>query len=183
MPLYFITGNANKFAEAKEIVPELERMDVDLPEVQDFDPRTIIRAKLEEARHRHDGAFVVEDTSLSLECLGGLPGPLIKWFLQAMGNAGLCEFAERFGNDRAEARTMIGYADPNGDVHFFEGVILGRIVRPTGKSPFGWDPVFRPDGHDATFAEMGREAKQRISMRRKAFEGLRAHLDAARGGR
>jgi len=33
MTIYFITGNEKKYLEAKEIVPQLIRMNVDLPEI------------------------------------------------------------------------------------------------------------------------------------------------------
>ena len=85
MRIRFITGNPNKFAEARTVMPDIEMLDMDLPELQEIDPQEIIRAKLDEAVRRlvprHGGGLVVEDTSLFLRCLGGLRGPLIKWFL------------------------------------------------------------------------------------------------------
>ena len=86
MNLYFITGNKNKFEEVKSILPNTEQLDIDLPEIQDIDAKIIIRAKLLAALKHKDGEFIVEDTSLYLDCLGGLPGPLIKWFMKNMGN-------------------------------------------------------------------------------------------------
>jgi len=181
MPITFITGNANKFAEARAIVPALEMEDIDLPEIQSLEPQAVIRAKLREAAKHRPGPFVVEDTSLSLDCLGGLPGTFIKWFLQAMGPRGLYETASRFKDFRATALTMIGYMDVTGEVRFFEGSLAGTIIAPRGETKFGWDPVFRPSGHLKTFAEMTKDEKNAISMRRRAFEGLRRHLDGANG--
>lgn len=178
MSLTFITGNANKFAEARAIIPTLVRLDMDLPEIQEIDPCAVIAAKLREARKRQRGEFVVEDTSLMLGCLGGLPGPLIKWFLVAVGNRGLAEMAQKLGNDQAAARTMVGHVDQNGRISYFEGVIHGRIVMPSGASPFGWDPIFLPDGHAKTFQQMTREEKNAVSMRKEAFTQLKAHLDS-----
>lgn len=180
MSIVFITGNVNKFEEARAIVPELVMEDLDLPEIQDLKPEAVIRAKLREAARQRPAPFVVEDTSLSLECLGGLPGTFIKWFLQAMGTQGLYDTASRFKEFRATAVTMIGYMDADGEVRFFEGAVAGRIIAPRGRTAFGWDPVFRPSGHRKTFAEMTAEEKNAISMRRKAFEGLKAHLDRVR---
>ncbi len=178
MTICFVTGNANKFAEARAIVPELEMLEMDLPEIQEIDAPAIIVAKFAEAVRRMPGReLVVEDTSLSLKCLNGLPGPLIKWFLQAMGPRGLYEIASRFDETRATARTMIGYMDGAGMVRFFEGAVDGSIVLPRGATKFGWDPVFRPSGHLKTFAEMTRDEKNAISMRRQAFAGLKAFLD------
>ena len=178
MSLFFITGNTNKFEEAKAILPQLERLDMDLKEIQSLDSRDIIKEKLQEAILHHPGQeCVVEDTSLSLVCLHGLPGPFIKWFLQTIGNDGLFSLAEKFDEYHAEAKTMIGYVEKTGDLHFFEGAIYGRIVKPQGETKFGWDPIFIPDGFSTTFAEITKEEKNKISMRRMAFQQLKEFLD------
>jgi len=170
--LTFITGNDNKFNEVKAIIPEIEQLDIDLPEIQSLDPQEIVEFKLKAALENLPGNFIVEDTSLYLEGLHGLPGPFIRWFMKAMGREGLAKMAIASGNDNAEARTIIGYADDNGGTHYFEGRITGRIVMPMGETSFGWDPIFLPDGHESTFAEMGTEEKNEISMRRQAAQKL-----------
>ncbi len=174
--IYFVTVNKNKFKEIKSVLPEIEQLDIDLPEIQELDPKEIISNKLLEAFNHAQGEFIVEDTSLYFDCLNGLPGPLIKWFLQSISNNGLAEIAEKLGNNKAEAKTMIGYAKSRDEIHFFEGAIKGRIVRPTGETNFGWDPIFVPDGYGKSFAEMGREEKNKISMRRQAINKLAEFL-------
>ena len=173
----FITGNADKISEAKSILGDcIEQLDMDLPEVQDIDPKKIITAKLDEARRTNKGSFMVEDTSLFLDCLNGLPGPLIKWFLKAVGNEGLALISQKIGNDKAEAKVIIGYSEDGSGPQFFEGVISGRIVSPRGEMGFGWDPIFQPDGYDKTFAEMTGEAKNSLSMRKIALQRLKDYL-------
>ncbi|MFA5188965.1 MAG: RdgB/HAM1 family non-canonical purine NTP pyrophosphatase [Patescibacteria group bacterium] len=174
--IYFITGNKNKFAEVKAILPEVEQLDIDLPEIQEIDTKEIVKEKLLEALKHKKGEFIVEDTSLYLDCLNGLPGPLIKWFLQTIGNEGLANLADKLGDDNAVAKTIIGYAKSQEDIYFFEGVINGKIISPRGETNFGWDPIFLPDGYDKTFAEMSREEKNKISMRRNAFNKLSEFL-------
>ncbi|MGB2791435.1 MAG: RdgB/HAM1 family non-canonical purine NTP pyrophosphatase [Candidatus Moraniibacteriota bacterium] len=174
--IHFITGNKNKFEEVKMIFPDVEQLDIDLPEIQEIDTREIIRNKLSEAFRYATGEFIVEDTSLSLECLGGLPGPLIKWFSRTLGNNGLAEIVGKLGNDRAEAKTVIGYARSREEIYFFEGILQGRIVKPRGETAFGWDSIFLADGHKKTFAEMSREEKNAISMRRKTLDKLSEFL-------
>jgi inosine triphosphate pyrophosphatase len=177
MLLNFITGNRNKFDEVAAIVPGLVMMDLDLPEIQETDPKAVIVAKLKEATAHHDGAFIVEDTSLTLDCLGGrLPGPLIKWFLQTLGNDGLHELCARFGDFGVEARTLIGLAEGHDDIHFFEGVRRGTIVAPRGDKDFGWGPIFQPDGETRTFGELDREEKHALSMRGEAARKLAEFL-------
>ena len=173
MSLYFITGNKNKFEEVKAVLDDVKQLDIDLSEIQDIDAKNIVRAKLLEALNHKDGEFIVEDTSLYLDCIKGLPGPLIKWFLKTVGNDGLANLAEKLGNNKAEAKTIIGYAKNKDEIEFFEGVIPGTIVAPTGVSGFGWDPIFQPDGHDKTFAEMSAEEKNNVSMRKIAAEKLK----------
>ncbi|RJQ27441.1 non-canonical purine NTP pyrophosphatase [Candidatus Parcubacteria bacterium] len=178
MPLYFITGNENKFKEGQMILSEIEQLDIDLPEIQDIDPKNIIREKLLEALKHKKGEFIVEDTSLYLDCLHGLPGPLIKWFLKTIGSEGLADIAQKFGNDKAEAKTVIGYAKNREEIYFFEGAIFGKIVAPEGDLGFGWDPIFQPDGFEKTFGQMSREEKNNISMRKIALEKLKEFLSS-----
>ena len=176
MALYFITGNENKFKEIRSVLSEVEQLNIDLPEIQDIDAAEIIKAKLLEALKHKEGKFIVEDTSLYFDCLNGLPGPLVKWFLKTIGNQGLFDLADKLGNDQAEAKTIIGYAENKSQVHFFEGSIKGKIVSPRGDSNFGWDPIFQPKGYSKTFAEMSSEEKNAISMRRVALNKLKEFI-------
>lgn len=173
----FITGNLNKFAEIKAVLPDLEQLEIDLPEIQSLDPQEIVEFKLKTALEHISGNIIIEDTSLYMEGLHGLPGPLIKWFMQAMGREGLAKTVLASGNDRAEAKTIIGYADNEGQTFYFEGTISGRIVMPQGETSFGWDPIFQPDGSEVTFAEMGLAEKNKISMRRLAAQKLANFLN------
>ena len=173
----FITGNINKFAEVKAVLADLERLDIDLPEIQSLDPQEIVEFKLKTALEHVSGDIIIEDTSLYIEGLHGLPGPLIKWFMKAMGREGLAKNVLATGNDRAEAKTIIGYADSDGKTSYFEGVVAGRIVMPQGETTFGWDPIFIPDDSEMTFAEMGIEEKNKISMRREAAQKLKYFLN------
>lgn len=174
--IYFITGSAKKLAEVQAILPDVQQLEIDLPEIQALDAHVIIRAKLQEAFKHHQGEFMVEDTSLALAGLNGLPGPLIKWFMQTVGNDGLAKLAADSGNPHATATTLIGYARTPDDIHFFEGTIEGEIVAPCGETNFGWDPIFLPAGHTKTFAEMTADEKNEVSMRRRAVDQLKAYL-------
>lgn len=177
MELFFVTSNKNKFVEIQNIISNLEQIEIDLAEIQDSNAHNVIRAKLKEALSHHSGQFIVEDTSLYFDCLNGLPGPLIKFFLERLGNEGLANLVEKMGNNKAEARTIIGYAKNADEVYFFEGSIKGTIVKPSGKTGFGWDPIFKPDGFDKTFAQMSQDEKNNISMRKEAALKLRDFLE------
>lgn len=67
----------------------------------------------------------------------------------------------------------LALAWPDGHVETVLGEVLGRVVHPPrGPCDFGYDPIFLPDGHDQTFAEMGYVGKQKISHRAMAFQAL-----------
>jgi len=176
MTLHFVTGNTGKLHELQAIIPEIRQLDIDLPEIQHSDAHNIIEAKLQEALKLHDGPLIVEDTSLYLDVMNGLPGPLIKWFLKAIGTEGVYSLAKAMGNTSASARTLIGYAAPNGSIEFFEGMVEGKVVPPRGDDGFGWDEIFQQVGYDKTFAEMSKEQKNELSMRKRAAEQLKNYL-------
>jgi non-canonical purine NTP pyrophosphatase (RdgB/HAM1 family) len=178
MALYFITGNANKFREVSAFIPAIRQLKLDLDEIQSLDPQIVIEHKLGQAAQHHDGELIVEDTSLYLNCLNGMPGPLVKWFKEAIGIDGIAELAARYDDQTAIARAVIGYRDANGENHFVTGEVLGRITAPRGEG-FGWDPIFIPDGYDQTFAELGPEIKNRISHRSQAVGQLKSLLPKA----
>lgn len=121
---------------------------------------------------------MVEDTSLVVESLNGLPGPLITWFLKALGVEGLWKLVEPLAVKTAIAKTCIGYIDTQAVIHFFEGEVHGQLVEPRGEHGFGWDTLFQPDGSTQTFGEMTMEEKHQFSMRNLAVQELKAFLDS-----
>ncbi|MCK4649667.1 non-canonical purine NTP pyrophosphatase [Candidatus Pacearchaeota archaeon] len=174
--LYFITGNRNKFVEAKSVIANVEQIDLDLPEIQEIDAHKIIEEKLKKAVENNSGEFFCEDTSLYINCLNGLPGPLIKWFLEALGVDGIYNLIEKYPDKSAVAKTIIGYINGN-NIAFFEGEVRGSIVSPRGESDFGWDKIFQPEDSEKTFGEMDLEEKNNFSMRKKALIRLKNYLD------
>jgi inosine triphosphate pyrophosphatase len=174
MKIYFITGNKDKLREAQAIWPEIEGIDIDLDEIQEMDGRKIIEAKLKEAIKQKPGIpLIVEDQSLTIDGMNGLPGPFIKWFVKSMSLDGIVKLAESMGNQTSEAKTIIGYADINGKINYFEATIKGKIVSPRGSIGWGWDFIFQPEGYNKTFAQMSMEQKNELSMRRMAIEKLK----------
>jgi inosine triphosphate pyrophosphatase len=173
--IYFITNNDYKFLEVKSILPTIQKLSIELDEIQELDAKKIIEYKLTEAKKKHKGKFIVEDTSLYMDCLNGLPGPLIKWFLKTIGNHGLYNLSLKLGNNNAEARTLIGY-HVNGRTKYFQGILKGKIVSPR-KSDFGWDAIFMPEGYNKVMGEMTLDEKNSISMRGQAIQKLKEYLN------
>ncbi len=174
--IIFITGNKGKLKEAQSIISGITAKDTDLPEIQEVDAKKVIEAKLKEAYKHHKGEYIVEDTSLYFDCLNGLPGPLIKWFLEKLGEKKLFALSKKFNNQKAEAKTIIGYIDKKDRTKFFEGKIKGKIVSPKGAGGFGWDKIFMPEGYKKTFAQMSQEEKNKISMRKIALQKFAKYI-------
>lgn len=180
--LYFITGNPGKFREVKAIIPAIEQINLDLDEIQTLDPKKLIAHKLAQAAKAVEGDIIVDDTSLRIEGLGGLPGTLIKWFEQALGIPGLAKTAIASGNPRASSHVTIGYRSASGDIHYFEAEYSGEIVEPNGTGGFGWDAIFKADGQATTNAHLTIDQKNALSARGKAARLLAAHLKSAASG-
>ncbi len=65
----------------------------------------------------------------------------------------------------------------------FEGLCEGRITaQPSGTAGFGYDPLFVPAGHTASFAELGAAVKQALSHRAHALALLQAHFSRLSAG-
>lgn len=177
--IFFITGNRNKFSEVEAILaPEItvQQLDIDLPEIQSLDSKEIIKAKLKEASAHHGGEFFVEDVSFEIIGLKGLPGPLVKWFIEAVGVQGIFDMADKSGNATTTARSTIGYSKSHDEIYFFEGSVEGRVVAPRIEAGFQFDRIFVPSGNERTLAEMTQEEKNAISHRFEAVKKLKKFI-------
>ncbi len=180
MKLTFVTGNPNKLREVQAIMGDeyvTESLAIDVPEIQSLDPREVLEAKLIAALQQHAGPLAIEDTSLIIPALGKLPGTFIKYFEQELGPDGAYRLATLAEDKSAYALTVIGYADEQGRLHYFEGRVDGQMVSPRGDKGWGFDFTFQPDGYKQTYSEMGADMKSTMSHRFKAFRALRAYLD------
>jgi non-canonical purine NTP pyrophosphatase (RdgB/HAM1 family) len=123
---------------------------------------------------------MIEDTGLYIQTWNGLPGALVKWFLQRVGPEGICKMLQPYPDRSAKAKTIVATYDGHGEPGIFVGEVTGQIAAlPYGDGGFGWDALFIPDGAQQTFAEMGPEEKDRYSMRRLAFEAMRDYYSGA----
>lgn len=179
MKLLFVSKNKFKHAEAMRYLSSLgvavEASHLEIHELQTVDTEALVRDKATRAFKALGRPLFVEHTGLYLDALNGFPGGLTQIFWDTLKK-------DRFSNlfasdtDRVRAVTYIGYVDGR-RVHLFQGEIAGRIVSPPRVDRgFQWDCVFKPEGHDQTFSEMG-EMKNDISMRSIALKKLRDHLE------
>ena len=177
--LAFVTSSPHKHREAEAILGvRLERVALDLEEVQGLDVVEVARSKARAAFAALDRPVLVEDTALDLAALGGFPGPLIRWLLEAAGPAAIPRMLDGFSERGATARCAAVAWDGTRE-RLGVGEVCGTIAaRPAGKSGFGWDIVFVPSwGGGRTYAEMTPAEKNARSHRALAFAALRREFD------
>jgi len=177
MKAIFVTTNEHKRREAQEILGlELERVDLDLPEVQAIEPAEVAREKARAAREAlgaPDLPVLVEDSGLMVDAWDGFPGALTKWLMSSVGNEGLLRMLPEGGDRSARAVCVVALAEADGTVRTFRGEVPGALAqRPRGAGGFGYDPVFVPGWSSMTYAEMG-EGKNADSHRARAFRAVR----------
>ncbi|KAF6223470.1 hypothetical protein HO133_000313 [Letharia lupina] len=177
--LNFITGNTNKLVEVKailgDIVP-LQSQSLDLTEIQGT-IQDISKDKCQRAAAIIGGPVLTEDTCLCFNALKELPGPYIKWFLQALGHEGLNNLLMAYKDKSAQAVCTFAYCSgPGHEPIIFEGRVTGTIVAARGPTNFGWDPIFEYDGE--TYAEMDKAKKNMVSHRAIALSKLKRWLQA-----
>lgn len=147
-----------------------------LQEIQSLDAHEIVIAKAEAAYRHLKQPVLVEDFSLSLDALGGLPGPLIRWFLEALQPEGICKLLDSYPSRDAIAQVCFALRDADG-VHIFESTTKGTITtRPRGSAIYGTDNIFIPLGHDKVWTEMSKDESFASSIRRTALKKLETYL-------
>ena len=176
-PFLLVSGNLGKIAEARlALGAEVATEVLDLPEIQSADYLEVARAKANEAWQRLGRPLIVEEAGLDLAALNGFPGPFVKWMLKAVGPEGIARTAASLGQVQATARCVLIYREEEEEI-VAEGRTEGSLVLPgRGFHGFGWDPVFLPEGSDATFAELSGAEKDAVSHRGKAWREMAGRL-------
>jgi non-canonical purine NTP pyrophosphatase (RdgB/HAM1 family) len=172
-----VTGNVHKWTEAQRILGRaLERVALELPEVQASSTREVAAEKARAAYARLARPLVVEDAGLEFAALGGFPGPFVKYWESLGGLASMCRALDGCATRAATAVCVLAVASERG-IEVVEGRVEGAIAEaPRGANGFGWDAVFVPAGEVRTFGEMRAAEKDARSHRRCAWEALAARL-------
>ncbi len=143
---------------------------------------------LAKARHFHAQTGLptaADDSGLVVPALGGLPGVKSKRWSgrpdlsgRALDDENNRLLLERLREARIEDRRAYyvcatAYIDSAGEV-VCRGEVHGRIIdEPRGDEGFGYDPYFAADELGGrTFGEAGREEKETVSHRARAFSSL-----------
>jgi inosine triphosphate pyrophosphatase len=186
----FVSGNTNKAQEAIAVL-DPDRFPWELEVVGDVDMEEIQATQLEVAIHKCRQAqrlcpnrpVIVEDTSLCLTALGGLPSVYIKDFWETLGNKGMISLLDGYEDRSAYVQCTLCFArDGDSPVKTFVGKAFGSITKEErGDKNFGWDSIFQPIHSDKTFAEMSMAEKNAVSHRAKAFKQLQTYLNSRMG--
>jgi XTP/dITP diphosphohydrolase len=182
--LVFATNNRHKLDEIRAVVGnQIEILGLDeagfegeIPEDHD----TLIENALQKARYikgKTGYDCFADDTGLEVDALDGRPGVYSARYAGPQCNAEdnirkLLAEMQGVGQRSARFRTVIALI-MYGKEFLFEGVADGQIItEKRGDSGFGYDPVFLPENHSLTFAEMDISLKNKISHRAKAVSKL-----------
>lgn len=127
---------------------------------------------------------LADDSGLEVAALDGAPGIYsARWagqprdFYAAMDKVRAELDARRASDLSARFVCALALAHPGGETRVYEGQVRGTLVfPPRGEKGFGYDPIFVPDGHTITFAQMDPAAKHAMSHRADAFRQLVADV-------
>jgi XTP/dITP diphosphohydrolase len=128
---------------------------------------------------------LADDTGLEVDALDGRPGVYSARY--ASENATYEENMEKLLTELrgvapkergAQFKTVVAFVTEDG-AYTFEGICRGAILtEQRGEKGFGYDPLFQPEGHEETFAELDPGVKNNISHRGKAIKEFTAWLRA-----
>lgn len=187
MRLLLATRNRHKIREMKEILKDLKEIELlsvdqfpNLAEVVE-EGSTLKENAIQKARHtiNHTGCLsLAEDTGLEIDALAGKPGVRSARFAgeratyEANVEKVLRLLRDVPANERtARFRSVVVVMKPGEGPHVFEGVCEGKIIdKRKGGGGFGYDPIFQPEDHEKTLAQMEQSEKNRISHRAKALQ-------------
>jgi XTP/dITP diphosphohydrolase len=189
------THNSGKLREIRELLAAhgvtaigAAELKLNEPDETGFTFRDNAALKAASAARASGEPALADDSGLCVEALGGAPGIYsARWatgakdFQGAMGRIEqeLCASGAR-RPWRAHFVSALALAWPDGRTDVFEGRVDGDLVfPPRGTAGFGYDPIFRPDGHERTFGEMSEEkhgippdGSLALSHRARAFQEL-----------
>jgi XTP/dITP diphosphohydrolase len=191
--LILATRNAHKTEEIRHILGDrFEVLDVtsfrDLPEIEETGTTFLENARLKALGiSRHIGGWVLaDDSGLEVDALGGAPGVWSSSYGGEEGNharnnerlmremTGKAERAARF-------RCTLVLAKKGEEKGVFTGTVEGLIAEsPSGNGGFGYDPLFIPEGHTTTMADLGAEVKSTLSHRAEAIRAFVSDVDAGK---
>ena len=190
MKLVFATHNEHKLREVQQLLPNsVELISLTTIGCHDEIPETAktlegnAQLKANHVTSKYGLACFADDTGLEVAALNGAPGVYSARYAggERSAEANMQKLLNELAphtNRSAQFRTAIAL-NLNGKQYQFEGVCKGEILhQKQGTEGFGYDPIFKPEGYDRSFAEMTMEEKGAISHRGRAIRKLVSFLVA-----
>lgn len=154
--VYFVSSNKHKYLEAKEILSsfgiKLGFFEASLVEIQSNSLSEIARAKALDAFSKCKKPIIIEDDALSVQSLGGFPGPYSSYVFDTIGNKGVVQLTKK--SRAAKFYAVISYCDKRKKPILFEGITRGKIATKISGKGWGYDPIFIPQGKTKTYAQI-----------------------------
>ncbi|MCL4139246.1 UNVERIFIED_CONTAM: hypothetical protein GTU68_025444 [Idotea baltica] len=184
MEIVFATHNLNKLKEVQQLLPKAIQLlslsdincDEEILETSDtLQGNAQIKADYVTKTYGYD--CFADDTGLEVNALNGDPGVYSARYAgpanDALANMSKLLLNLDNKNDRSAQFKTIVVLNLKGEQYVFEGVCKGDILQTQqGLDGFGYDPIFKPEGLDKSFAEMSLEEKGKISHRGMAIQKL-----------
>jgi len=184
MKLVFATNNLNKLKEVQEMLPNTIKLlsikDINcFEEIEETEMSLEGNAKLKAdyITQKYGYNCFSDDTGLEVESLNGKPGVYSARYAGEPSNSEnnmqkLLSELKNSSNRKAQFRTAVSL-NINDDNFIFEGICKGVILeKKQGEKGFGYDPIFKPENHAESFAQMSSEEKNIISHRGIAIKKL-----------
>ena len=182
MKLFVATHNQHKIREISQILPGFEIVPDDPEGVEenapDFAGNALIKVRAIAEKHKGEWCMA-DDSGLKVKALGGAPGVHSARYAgepsnTPANNALLLKNLEGVKDRAARFTCCCALVDPSGEELVVHGHCPGHIAeKQAGVEGFGYDPLFIPNGHDKSFAELSAEEKNAISHRGRALEKVR----------
>ena len=177
----FVTTNPGKFREVRaKLAPlgvRLRRLDRAYPEVQADRLEDVVRYGAGVVARQVGGEFLIDDSGLFVDALGGFPGVYSSYAYRTIGCEGILTLMRSESRRTARFETVFLLGRRGRTSRIIKGVCAGSIARTMrGTGGFGFDPIFVPQGRRRTFGEMTLEEKNALSHRARAADALAAHL-------
>jgi XTP/dITP diphosphohydrolase len=188
--LVVATRNAHKTTEIRALLGETyEVLDAndftETPHIEETGTTFLENARLkaEGVSRVIDGWVLSDDSGLEVDALEGAPGVWSSSYggeegNHALNNRRLLDAMAGTTNRRARFRCTMVLARDGQEVAHYTGTVEGSILESSrGTAGFGYDPLFIPDGHEETFAELGATIKNSLSHRSRALKKVVEFLE------
>jgi XTP/dITP diphosphohydrolase len=164
--IVFATSNKNKVYEAKQVLSKfgikVEKTNIEKVELQSEKLEKIVSYALMQIKEENR-IVVIEDSGLFINILNGFPGPYSSFVFKKIGCDGILKLMEDERVRKAEFVSVVGCKHKGRKVLFKEKTYGTISTIKAGKSGFGFDPIFIPEGYLETFAQMSLSKKNQLS--------------------